>query len=181
MRNVANLVPPYEPDGQYHATSSGARICRTGSQNPRYRGYGQDAVAAFRRLWTRWTNHSLPEISSASGWGMLRSTADQIPSTEILTQSERQTALERVSIRNSIANLKTFPCIRILEEKRQHAYSRCLVRYFSRRNCGLWTANRAILFVPKHDNRPSMIKRPVGRDASFHGMKVYQPSICAPI
>jgi carbonic anhydrase len=29
-----------------------------------------------------------------------------------MTVSERQTALERVSIRNSIANLKTFPFVR---------------------------------------------------------------------
>ncbi|MBO9630860.1 MAG: carbonic anhydrase, partial [Shinella sp.] len=43
--------------------------------------------------------------------------AEQIQSAEILTQGERQRALERVSIRNSIANLRTFPCVRILEEK----------------------------------------------------------------
>ncbi len=31
-----------------------------------------------------------------------------------MTDAERQTALERISIRHSIANLKTFPCIDIL-------------------------------------------------------------------
>ncbi|MNH97588.1 Carbonic anhydrase [compost metagenome] len=34
-----------------------------------------------------------------------------------MTASERQTALERVSIRNSIANLASFPFIRSLTEK----------------------------------------------------------------
>jgi carbonic anhydrase len=49
--------------------------------------------------------------------GMLRPIAEQIPSIDVLTQAERQTALERVSIRGSLANLRTFPCVRILEEK----------------------------------------------------------------
>jgi carbonic anhydrase len=34
-----------------------------------------------------------------------------------MTQAERQTALERVSIRNSIANLQTFPFVRKLGEE----------------------------------------------------------------
>ena len=50
MRNVANLVPPYEPDGTYHATSA---------------------------------------------------------------------ALEHASIRYSIANLRTFPCVSILEDRKR--------------------------------------------------------------
>ena len=34
-----------------------------------------------------------------------------------MTATERQTALERISIRNSIANLRTFPCVKILEDR----------------------------------------------------------------
>ncbi len=34
-----------------------------------------------------------------------------------MTSVERQTALEHISIRYSIANLRTFPCISILENK----------------------------------------------------------------
>jgi carbonic anhydrase len=49
--------------------------------------------------------------------GLLEPVAKQIQSSALLTSSERQTALERVSIRNSIANLRTFPCVRILEDK----------------------------------------------------------------
>ena len=49
--------------------------------------------------------------------GMLKPVAEQIQNTALLTTAERQRALERVSIRNSIAHLRTFPCVRILEEK----------------------------------------------------------------
>ncbi|TIV65432.1 MAG: carbonic anhydrase [Mesorhizobium sp.] len=62
LRNVGNLVPPYEPDGEFHSTSAALEF----------------AVQSLK---------------------------------------ERQTALERISIRYSIANLRTFPCVSILEGK----------------------------------------------------------------
>ena len=34
-----------------------------------------------------------------------------------MTDTERQVALERISIRHSIENLRTFPCVSILEKK----------------------------------------------------------------
>ena len=40
-----------------------------------------------------------------------------VASSGPLTDAERQTALERASIRSSIANLRTFPCISILEDR----------------------------------------------------------------
>ena len=43
--------------------------------------------------------------------------AEQIQGNSVMTQAERQTALERISIRNSIGNLRTFPCVKILEER----------------------------------------------------------------
>jgi len=46
---------------------------------------------------------------------LLKPTAASIASNELLTASERQTALERISIRHSIDNLRTFPCVSILE------------------------------------------------------------------
>jgi len=48
---------------------------------------------------------------------LVRPAAEQIQSNEFMTQAERQTALERVSIRNSIANLQTFPFLRNRSEK----------------------------------------------------------------
>ena len=43
--------------------------------------------------------------------------AETVSSNRLMTQSERQTAMERISIRYSIVNLRSFPCVRILEEK----------------------------------------------------------------
>ena len=43
--------------------------------------------------------------------------ADAVAGNAMMTAGERQTALERISIRYSIANLRTFPCVSILEGK----------------------------------------------------------------
>ena len=48
---------------------------------------------------------------------MVAPAAETVSKNEIMTSSERQTALERISIRYSLANLRTFPCVKILESK----------------------------------------------------------------
>ena len=46
---------------------------------------------------------------------LLAPVAEQVAAYSFLTPNERQTTLERLSIRNSITNLRTFPYIRALE------------------------------------------------------------------
>ena len=43
--------------------------------------------------------------------------AESVTGNTMMTAAERQTSLERISIRYSIANLRTFPCVKILEGK----------------------------------------------------------------
>jgi carbonic anhydrase len=43
--------------------------------------------------------------------------AETVTGNSMMTAGERQTALERISIRFSLANLRTFPCVSILEGK----------------------------------------------------------------
>jgi carbonic anhydrase len=46
---------------------------------------------------------------------MLGGLPEQVGQNELMTATERQTALERISIRNSIQNLRTFPYVAALE------------------------------------------------------------------
>jgi carbonic anhydrase len=46
---------------------------------------------------------------------MLAPVSAQVSKYSLLTNTERQTMLERFSIRNSIANLRTFPYVKTLE------------------------------------------------------------------
>src|SRR5690606_29175770 len=48
---------------------------------------------------------------------MLGELPAQIGKNGLMTPAERQTAMERIAIRNSIANLRTFPYVAALEEE----------------------------------------------------------------
>jgi carbonic anhydrase len=48
---------------------------------------------------------------------LLRPKAEEVTHYSFMTPAERQRALERISIRNSIENLRTFPDIAALEKK----------------------------------------------------------------
>lgn len=117
MRNVANMVPPFEPDGQYHATSAAieyaVQVLKV--KHIIVMGHGRcgGIQAALNPL-----DEPLSQGDFIGKWmGLLKPAAEQIQSNEIMTPSERQTALERVSIRNSINSLRTFPFVEALEDE----------------------------------------------------------------
>jgi carbonic anhydrase len=117
MRNVANMIPPYEPDGQYHATSAAieyaVQVLKV--KNIIVMGHGRcgGIQAALNPL-----DEPLSDGDFIGKWmNLLKPAAEQIKSNEILTMSERQTALERVSIRNSINSLRSFPFVETLAEE----------------------------------------------------------------
>ena len=111
VRNVANMVPPYEPDSQFHATSAALEyaIQVLKIRNIVVMGHGRcgGIQAAL--------DPALEPLSPGDFIGrwmsLVRPAAEQIQNNDLMTQTERQTALERVSIRNSIANLLTFPFV----------------------------------------------------------------------
>ncbi|MDO9416774.1 carbonic anhydrase [Pararhizobium sp.] len=117
VRNVANLMPPYEPDGQYHSTSAALEFA---VQSLRVRDIVVMGHGRCGGIKAALDTESEP-LSSGDFIGkwmnLLKPATEQIQGNELMTASERQTALERVSIRNSLANLRTFPCVSILEER----------------------------------------------------------------
>ena len=117
VRNVANLVPPYEPDGQFHATSAALEFAVQSLKVTDILVMGHGRCGGISAALDPDAEPLSPGDFIGKWMGMLKPVAEQIQGAEILTQAERQRALERVSIRNSIANLRTFPCVRILEEK----------------------------------------------------------------
>ena len=74
--------------------------------------------------------------------------AEQIQSNDVMTAAERQTALERVSIRNSIANLRTFPYVKTLEEAGKLQLSTAPGSTSRPANSGSWTPRPAISSRP---------------------------------
>ena len=117
VRNVANLVPPYEPDGQFHATSAALEFAVQSLKVSDIVVMGHGRCGGIKAALDPDSEPLSPGDFIGKWMGMLKPVAEQIQNTALLTTAERQRALERVSIRNAIANLRTFPCVRILEEK----------------------------------------------------------------
>ena len=117
VRNVANLVPPYEPDGQFHATSAALEFAVQSLKVSDIVVMGHGRCGGISAALDADAEPLSPGDFIGKWMGMLKPVAEQIQGAEMLTAAERQRALERVSIRNSITNLRTFPCVRILEER----------------------------------------------------------------
>jgi len=115
LRNVANLVPTYQPDGGQHGTSAGIEFAvkALGISNIVIMGHGRcgGIKAALAP-----SQSPLDSGDFIGKWmSMLGDLPGQLGQNSLLTDGERQTALERISIRNSIGNLRTFPYVVELE------------------------------------------------------------------
>jgi carbonic anhydrase len=118
VRNVANLVPPYSPDGGHHSTSAALEfaVLSLGVRHMVVMGHGRcGGIRAiinpagplthtdFIGSWMRGINdvaHIVPRIAGES-------------------DAEHERHIERASIEHSLANLRTFPWIRMKESRQE--------------------------------------------------------------
>lgn len=115
LRNVANLVPKFEPDGGQHGTSAGIEFA--------VKGLGVQHIVVMGHGRCGGIHAALNPSATPLGQGdfigkwmsLLDPVTQQFTDNGLMTAGERQTTLERISIRNSIANLRTFPYVAQLE------------------------------------------------------------------
>ncbi len=117
VRNVANLVPPYAPDGEFHSTSAALEFAVQSLKVRNIVVMGHGRCGGIRAALDPHAAPLSPGDFIGKWMSQLAPTAEIVAQNAMMTATERQTALERISIRFSIANLRTFPCIRVLEEK----------------------------------------------------------------
>ena len=117
VRNVANLVPPYTPDGEYHGTSAALEFAVQSLKVSSIvvLGHGRcGGVAAA-------LNPQFKPLSPGDFIGkwidMLKAPAAIVGDNKLMTASERQRSLERISIRFALSNLRTFPYVQALEKE----------------------------------------------------------------
>ena len=114
LRNVANLVPPYEPEGKYHGTSAGIEFAVQGLKVPHLIILGHSrcgGVAAYRHR----VRDKVAERGFIGSWLTMLDDL-KIDESEIFEFGD-ETAFEFASIRSSLANLRTFPFIKKREEE----------------------------------------------------------------
>lgn len=108
VRNVAALVPPYEPDGCRHGTSSAIEFAVRGLQVEHIVVLGHEMCGGIGAL-------AAPEsrpFEFMSDWVAVAAEArDEVARTS-LEGDTRQMVLEQASLLCSVRNLMTFPWIR---------------------------------------------------------------------
>jgi carbonic anhydrase len=114
LRNVANLVPPYEPEGKYHGTSAGIEFAVQGLKVPHLIILGHSrcgGVAAYRHR----VRDKVAERGFIGSWLTMLDNL-KIDESEIFEFGD-ETAFEFAAIRSSLANLRTFPFVKKREEE----------------------------------------------------------------
>lgn len=115
VRNVANLVPAYAPDGKHHSTSAAIEFAVLSLAVKDIIVMGHGRCGGIRAVIDE--NAPLSKGDFIGKW---------MSGVEDLVHAVRQvhedhatlaTAVERASIEHSVANLRTFPWLRMKEKK----------------------------------------------------------------
>jgi len=109
VRNVANLVPPYEPAGKYHGTSAAVEYAATALKVPHIIVLGHSHCGGVD-TYRRGVRDKVPEHGFIGRWLTLLDDLKLVES-DIFAYGDEM-AFELAAVRSSIANLKTFPFLR---------------------------------------------------------------------
>jgi len=118
-RNIANLVPPYEPDGDHHGTSATIEYAVTALKVAHLMVLGHSQCGGVQGCIDMCKGHA-PELekkeSFVGRWmDILRPKYDLVADIEDEQQQAR--ALERQSVLASLSNLMTFPFVKDAVDK----------------------------------------------------------------
>lgn len=118
VRNVANLVPPFETTGKFHGVSAALEFAALNLRVRHIMVIGHSGCGGIRACLERDAARQT-EVRFISNWmSMLDDARDSIRRTMASKPvGELAEALEREGIKASIANLRTFPCIQLLESR----------------------------------------------------------------
>jgi carbonic anhydrase len=118
VRNVANLVPPYAPDGEYHGTSAALEFAVMGLKVEHIVVMGHGRCGGIKAALAGGDAGPLSPGDFIGKWiSLLEKPVNECGCRPGEHADERATRLEHLSIAHSLANLRTFPCIEALEKK----------------------------------------------------------------
>lgn len=118
MRNVANLVPPYETTGRYHGVSAALEFAALNLRVRHIVILGHSSCGGVgASLDPNVANQT--DAQFITSWMSILDEGRQAVLERLQGRPlhEVSTALEKEAIRTSLRNLRTFPCLRILEGK----------------------------------------------------------------
>jgi carbonic anhydrase len=111
LRNIANLVPTFQPDAGQHGTSASIEFAVAALEVQNLVVLGHGRCGGIRAALN--PGHALAQGDFIGKWmSMLAPVSAEVAKYSFLTPTERETVLERLSVRNSINNLRTFPYVK---------------------------------------------------------------------
>ncbi len=113
-RNIANLVPPYEPDGDHHGTSAAVEYAVTALKVAHIVVLGHSNCGGVQGCMDMCTGHA-PELEEKTSFvgrwmDILRPGYEMVKDIE--DPQERVRALEKRSVVTSMENLMSFPFVK---------------------------------------------------------------------
>lgn len=112
-RNIANLVPPYTPDGKNHGTSAAVEYAVTALKVAHVVVLGHSNCGGVKGCHDMCSGHApelLEESSFVGRWmDILRPGYERV---EHIEESQRARALEKEAVVVSLENLMTFPFVK---------------------------------------------------------------------
>ncbi len=118
VRNVANLVPPYETGGRYHGVSTAIEFAVMNIRVKHLVVMGHSGCGGVKAALDQ--NAAIQtEAQFISKWMSMLDEArlSVLASHQMKSQAEKLAALEMEGVKTSIKNLRTFPFVSDLEEK----------------------------------------------------------------
>jgi carbonic anhydrase len=123
VRNVANLVPPYTPDGAQRAVSAALEFAVQALRVKHIVVLGHARCGGIRAFAEQGAPLS-PGDFIGKWMEMIAPAAKAIGPRGDLPMQDYLTKLEQASMLTTLENLMTFPCVRILvERKRLHLHA----------------------------------------------------------
>lgn len=118
VRNVANLVPPYETGGRYHGVSTAIEFAVMNLRVKHLLVMGHSGCGGIKAALNK-SAAIETEAQFISRWMSMLDEArlTVLAAHQLTSESERVTALEREGVKNSIKNLRSFPFVKELEDK----------------------------------------------------------------
>jgi carbonic anhydrase len=118
VRNVANLVPPYETGGKYHGVSTAIEFAVMNIRVKHLVVMGHSGCGGVKAALDQ-SVAIQTEAQFISKWMSMLDEArlSILASHQMKSQAEKLAALEMEGVKTSIKNLRTFPFITDLEEK----------------------------------------------------------------
>ena len=118
VRNVANLVPPYETGGRFHGVSAALEFAILNLRVKHLVVMGHSGCGGIKAALDQ-TAARETEAHFISKWMSMLDEArlSVLAAYQMRPLAERMRALEMEGIRASLKNLRTFPCVQALEAK----------------------------------------------------------------